>query len=42
MEDLIIKKLKDEINRFDEILTIEDKDNLTLQHYKNNYKIIKE
>lgn len=42
MEDLVINKIKSEINRFDEILQMEDKDNLTLQKYKNNYKIIKE
>lgn len=42
MEELVIKKIKSEINRFAEILEMEDKDNLTLQHYKNNYKIIKE
>lgn len=42
MEDLVINKIKSEINRFDEILQMEDKDNLTLQKYKNNYRIIKE
>ena len=42
MEELIINKIKSEINRFDEILQMEDKDNQTLQNYKNNYKIIKE
>ena len=42
MEDLVINKIKSEINRFDGILQMEDKDNLTLQKYKNNYKIIKE
>lgn len=42
MEELIINKIKDEIKRFDEILQMEDKDNLTLQSYKNNYIIIKE
>lgn len=42
MEELIINKIKDEIKRFDEILQMEDKDNQTLQNYKNNYKIIKE
>ena len=42
MEELIINKIESEINRFDEILQIEDKDNQTLQNYKNNYKIIKE
>lgn len=42
MEDLVINKIKSEINRFDEILQMEDKDNLTLQKYKSNYKIIKE
>lgn len=42
MEELIINKIKSEINRFDEILQIEDKDNQTLQSYKNKYKVIKE
>ena len=42
MEAIIINKIKSEINRFDEILQMDDKDNLTLQAYKNNYKIIKE
>lgn len=42
MEELIINKIKSEINRFDEILQMEYKDNQTLQNYKNNYKIIKE
>lgn len=42
MEELIINKIKDEIKRFDEILQMEDKDNQTLQSYKNNYIIIKE
>ena len=42
MEELIINKIKSEINRFDEILQMEDKDNQTLQNYKNNYKTIKE
>ncbi len=42
MEKLIINKIKSEISRFDEILQMEDKDNLTLQNYKHNYKIIKE
>lgn len=42
MEELIINKIKSEINRFDEILQMEDKDNQTLQSYKNNYIIIKE
>ena len=42
MEELIINKIKDEIKRFDEILLMEDKDNQTLQNYKNNYKTIKE
>lgn len=41
MEQLIINKIESEINRFDEILQMQDKDNLTLQSYKNNYKIIK-
>lgn len=42
MEELIIDKIKSEINRFNEVLAMEDKDNLTLQSYKNNYRIIKE
>ncbi|MBR3163572.1 MAG: hypothetical protein IKF17_05695 [Clostridia bacterium] len=42
MEQLIINKIESEINRFNEVLTMEDKDNLTLQSYKNNYKIIKD
>lgn len=42
MEELIINKIKSEINRFDEILQMEDKDNQTLQNYKNKYKVIKE
>ena len=42
MEELVINKIKSEISRFDEILQMEDKDNLTLQSYKNNYRIIKE
>lgn len=41
MEQLIINIIESEINRFDEILQMQDKDNLTLQSYKNNYKIIK-
>lgn len=41
MEQLIINKIESEINRFDEILQMQDTDNLTLQSYKNNYKIIK-
>lgn len=41
MEQLIINTIESEINRFDEILQMQDKDNLTLQSYKNNYKIIK-
>ena len=42
MEELIINKIESEINRFDEVLAMEDKDNLTLQDYKNNYRIIKD
>lgn len=42
MEELIIKKIENEIARFNEILEMEDEDNQTLKHYKNNYKIIKE
>lgn len=42
MEELIINKIENEINRFNEVLVMEDKDNLTLQSYKNNYKVIKE
>lgn len=42
MEELIINTIESEINRFNEILEMEDKDNLTLQSYKNNYKIIKD
>lgn len=42
MEKLIIKQIESEINRFDEILAMEDKDNLTLQEYKKRYAIIKE
>ena len=42
MEKIIINKIKSEIERFSEILEMEDKDNLTLQEYKKNYKIIKE
>ncbi len=42
MEELIINKIESEINRFNEVLAMEDKDNLTLQSYKNNYKIIKD
>lgn len=41
MEQLIINKIESEIHRFDEILQMQDTDNLTLQSYKNNYKIIK-
>ena len=42
MEELIIKKIESEINRFNEVFAMEDKDNLTLQSYKNNYKVIKD
>ena len=42
MEDIIINKIESEINRFNNILAMENKDNLTLQEYKNNYKIIKD
>lgn len=42
MEELIIKKIENEIARFNETLEMEDEDNQTLKHYKNNYKIIKE
>lgn len=42
MEKLIIDRIKSEINRFDEILSMEDKNNLTLQEYKKRYEIIKE
>lgn len=42
MEELIIKKIENEIARFNEILEMEDEDNQTLNQYKNNYKIIKE
>ena len=42
MEQLIINKIESEIKRFDEILEMEDKDNLTLQAYKPRYEIIKE
>lgn len=42
MEKLIIDRIKSEINRFDEILAMEDKNNLTLQEYKKRYEIIKE
>lgn len=42
MEELIIKKIENEIARFNEILEMEDEDNQTLKQYKNNYKIIKE
>lgn len=42
MEDIIINKIESEVNRFNNILAMEDKDNLTLQEYKNNYKIIKD
>ena len=42
MEELIIKQIKQEINRFNEILELDDEDNLTLKSYKNNYKVIKE
>ena len=42
MEELIIEQIKKEINRFEEILKIEDKENLTLQEYKKRYAIIKE
>lgn len=42
MEQLIINKIESEIKRFDEILEMEDKDNLTLQSYKPRYEIIKE
>ena len=42
MEELIINKIESEINRIDEILAMEDKDNLTLQMYKKNYEIIKD
>lgn len=42
MEELIINKIKSEITRLDEILQMEDKNNLTLKSYKENYKIIKE
>lgn len=41
MEQLIINIIESEINRFDEILQMQDTDNLTLQSYKNNYKILK-
>lgn len=42
MEELIIKKIENEIVRFNEILEMEDENNQTLKQYKNNYKIIKE
>lgn len=42
MEEIIIKRIEDEIKRFDEILSMEDKNNLTLQEYKKRYSIIKE
>lgn len=42
MEELVINKIESEINRFDEVLAMEYKDNLTLQAYKNNYRIIKD
>ena len=42
MEQLIINKIESEIKRFNEIIKMDDTDNLTLQSYKNNYKVIKE
>ena len=42
MEELIIEQIKKEINRYEEILKIEDKGNLTLQEYKKRYAIIKD
>ena len=42
MEELILKQIRSEINRFDDILKMDDTDNLTLKKYKNNYQIIKE
>ena len=42
MEQLIINKIESEIKRFNEIIEIDDTDNLTLQSYKNYYKVIKE
>ena len=42
MEELILKQIRSEINRFDDILKMDDTDNLTLKSYKQNYKIIKD
>ena len=42
MEELVIKRIEDEIKRFNEILKIEDDNNLTLQEYKTKYQAIKE
>lgn len=36
MEELIIQQIENEIKRFDEILSMEDKNDLTLQEYKKN------
>lgn len=42
MEEIIIKRIEDEIKRFEEILEMDNKDNRTLQGYRRNYEIIKE
>lgn len=42
MEEIIINRIEQEINRFNEILAMEEKDNLTLKEYKKRYIVIKE
>lgn len=42
MEELIINKIESEIKRFEDILQMEDKGNITLKLYKRRYEIIKE
>lgn len=42
MEQLIIEHIKSEIDRFNEILELDDTDNLTLKEYKKRYAIIKD